>query len=290
MAFVRERQIYTSTRKSEEMKEIEIFVVTEGQKRYYGSHRSRKKKAISTPKQKNLNDKNARIYFDRLANTNFGRTDYHCTTTYDRENYPHSVEEADAIVTKLFIPRLREEYRKRGLTLKYIWLTAFHSDKDGEPVRLHHHFLLSGGVERDVIENLWCGKSDKPGKLGEPLGWVNCDRLQANGDGISALCGYLARQPKEGRMRRWHSSLGLKKPMAAEPNDDKFDFSDLRKIVDDNADSPDVKWWERQYPGWTMQSDRNYAYTVSHSDITGASIRAKLRKLTKKELVERRKC
>ena len=290
MAFVRERQIYTSTRKNEEMKEIEIFVVTEGQKRYYGSHRSRKKKAISTPKQKNLNDKNARIYFDRLANTNFGRTDYHCTTTYDTKNYPHSVEEADAIVAKRFIPRLREEYRKRGLTLKCIWLTAFHSDKDGEPVRIHHHFLLSGGVERDVIENLWCGKSDKPGKLGESLGWVNCDRLQANGDGISALCGYLARQPKEGRMRRWHSSLGLKKPMTAEPNDDKFDFSDLRKIVDDNADSPDVKWWERQYPGWTMQSDRNYAYTVSHSDITGASIRVKLRKLTKKELVERRKC
>ena len=289
MAFVRERQIYTSTRKNEEMKEVEIFVVTEGQKQYYGSHRSRKKKALTSPKQKNLNDKNSRIYFDRLANTNFGRNDYHFTATYDNDNIPQSVDKADAIVKKLFIPRLRKEYEKRGLSLKYIWLTAFHSDKDGEPVRLHHHFLLSGGVDRDVIEDLWRGKSDKPGKLGAHLGFANCDRLQANGDGISALCSYLARQPKEGRIRRWHSSLGLKKPMTAEPNDDKFDFADLRKIVDDNADTPDVKWWERHYPGWTMQSDRNYAYTVSRSEFTGASVRVKLRKLTQNEL-RRRKC
>lgn len=97
------------------------------------------------------------------------------------------------------------------------------------------------------------------------------------------------KQPKEGLKRRWHSSLGLKKPTVTEPNDDKFDFLDLKKIVEDNADTPDVGFWEKNYPGWTLQASREYAYHVAMSDYSGASARVKFRKLTQNELSERQK-
>ena len=286
MAFVRERQIYTSTRKGEEMKEVEIYVMTEGKMRYYGSHRQRKRVALTCPKQANLNDKRARIYFDRLANTNFGLGDYHLSLTYTDRYLPIVIEEGEANMTR-FISRIKSIYEKAGVPFHYIWLTSYYTDSDEIPVRMHHHLLLPGGVDRDLIEDQWRAKSPIRGKLGEKLGAVNCDRIQPDGNGISALCAYLARQPKEGRMRRWHASIGLKKPMVTEPDDDKFDFRDLKKMVEDNADRPDVAFWEKNYPGWTLQDDREYAYTVSNSEISGSSLRVKLRKLTERELSER---
>ena len=88
-------------------------------------------------------------------------------------------------------------------------------------------------------------------------------------------------------MRRWHASIGLKKPTVTEPDDDRYDLRDLKKMVEDNADRPDVAFWEKNYPGWTLQDDREYAYTVANSEISGASLRVKLRKLTERELASR---
>ena len=292
MAFVRERQIYTSTRKGEEMKEVEICVITEGRKQYYGSHRKRTRKALTAPKQAALNDKRAQIYFDRLANTNFGVGDYHATLTYADGHLPESIEDGEKHMNR-YIARLRKLYDSIGIPFRYLYVTAYRTKKTGEPVRMHHHILLPGGVDRDLIENLWRAKSSKPGKLGEPLGYANVKSLQYDGNGISATCAYLMKQPREGLSRRWHSSIGLKKPTVTEPNDDKFDFRDLKEIVEDNADTPDVAFWEKHYPGWTLQASREYAYKVSMSDFTGASVRVKLRKLTPEELGERkrkRKC
>lgn len=288
MAFVRERQIYTSTRKGEEMKEVEICVITEGRKQYYRSHRKRVRKALTCPKQAALNDKRAQIYFDRLANTNFGVNDYFATLTYTDDHLPSSIEEGEKNMDR-FIPRLRKLYDSLGVPFRYIYVTAYRTDKTGEPVRMHHHILLPGGVDRDLIENLWRAKSSKPGKLGDRLGYANVKKLQYDGNGISATCAYLMKQPKEGLNRRWHASIGLKKPTVTEPNDDKFNFTDLKKIVDENADTPDVAFWERNYPGWTLQASREYAYNVCVSDLSGASVRVKLRKLTHDELLERQK-
>lgn len=45
-----------------------------------------KKGRESKPSQKNLNDKNSRRYFIRLANINFGENDLWCTFTWDKEH------------------------------------------------------------------------------------------------------------------------------------------------------------------------------------------------------------
>ena len=49
----------------------------------------------SKPSQKNLNDKNSRRYFIRLANINFGENDLWCTFTWDKEHIPADEAAAD---------------------------------------------------------------------------------------------------------------------------------------------------------------------------------------------------
>ena len=60
-----------------------------------------KKGRESKPSQKNLNDKNSRRYFIRLANINFGENDLWCTFTWDKEHIP-----ADEAAALLPVPAL----------------------------------------------------------------------------------------------------------------------------------------------------------------------------------------
>ena len=46
----------------------------------------------SKPSQRNLNDKNSRRYFIRLANINFGENDLWCTFTWDKDHIPADEE------------------------------------------------------------------------------------------------------------------------------------------------------------------------------------------------------
>ncbi|MDN5953908.1 MAG: hypothetical protein L0H99_08380 [Loigolactobacillus coryniformis] len=52
--------------------------------------RSRKQRE-SAPKQKNLNDKNAKRYLIQLGNGNFGAGDLHVSCTYSNEYLPETV-------------------------------------------------------------------------------------------------------------------------------------------------------------------------------------------------------
>ena len=56
-----------------------------------------------------------------------------------------------------FHAKMKKAYAKIGLTYKYIAVTEEH-DMDGEPVRLHHHLILSGahGVQlAEVVRDCW---------------------------------------------------------------------------------------------------------------------------------------
>ena len=320
-AFVRENQIVRRDVKGEQMKDVELCVMTEGRKAYYSSSRRRVRHALTAPKQTALNDKNAWLYLGRLINMNFGKGDYHLSLTYDEKYLPASAEDAKRDFER-FIGKVKKLYeerggrrnasptRKRGVSsvgegsplpkLRYIMVMSYSSGKDGEPVRLHMHVIMSGGVDRTEIELLWrapdkpgrCRKdateAEKAARLGAPLGFADCDRLQVQ-DGLGGLCAYLAKQPREGIARRWYASVGLRKPYTYAPNDDKYDFHDLRQIVERNADTVDVAYWERRYPGWTVCDPHEYAYSCTDSEFSGISLRVKLRRLTDEELRERRK-
>nr|DAM35833.1 MAG TPA: protein of unknown function DUF1424 [Caudoviricetes sp.] len=288
MAFVREQQIYTRRERGEEMKEVRISVISEGQKKYYGEKRRRKKTAVASPKQKTLNDRHAREYFEQLANTNFGKNDLLLTTTYADGHLPATADEGDDNVRRM-LRRLAKTYAKLGVPFRYIFTTSFSTGRgeSKEIVRMHHHILLSGGVPREVIEDAWRAKSDKPGQLGELLGFANVKRLQPDESGITAVCVYFFKQAREGIRRRWHASVGLKKPLAVTPNDESYDFRDLERIRVRGSDAPEVSFWERRYPGWTLAGLG--AVTVRESELSGTSVRVRLRKIQDKKVQKARK-
>ncbi len=298
-AFIRENQIVRRDVKGEQMKDVELCVMTEGRKAYYTSSRRRVRRNLTAPKQASLNDKNAWLYLGRLINMNFGKGDYCLHLTYDGDHIPDTADEAKKDFER-FIGKVKKLYRERGIKLLYILVMSYSSGKDGEPVRLHMHVPMTGGVDRTEIELLWRAP-DKPGRcrkdateaeraarLGAPLGFANCDRLQTQ-DGLGALTTYLAKQPREGIARRWYASVGLRKPYTYAPNDDKYDFHDLKQIAERNADAVDVGFWERQYPGWTVCEPREYAYKCTDSEFSGMSLLVKLRRLTDAELRERKR-
>lgn len=147
----------------------------------------------SAPKQKNLNDKNARRYFRRLVKTNFSKGDLHLTLTYSDENLPADVEAAEQEV-KNFLRRVARWRKRAGLeSMKYIYIT----EVSGRG-RVHHHLLTKGDMDREVLESLW------------QKGWANAKKLQPSSNGLNDIIAYLSKDPK-GR-KRWHPSRNLKKP------------------------------------------------------------------------------
>lgn len=158
-----------------------------------------KKCKPSTEIQRKLNKRNAEKRLVRLAHLNFTEQDIALTLTYDIE--PESPEEAQRILYNFF-QRIKRNRKKAGLSeLKYISVTE-QGKKSG---RLHHHVIMSGGLDRDLVEKVW-GR-----------GYANSRRLQFGADGISGLVHYITK----GNLlyRGYNCSKNLDKPVPV--TDDK---------------------------------------------------------------------
>ena len=269
-SFMREKKIFCGS----QYREVDIFPYSEAQRTAASRGKRSKKVRESEPKQKNLNDKNARRYFTQQANLNFGDDPdaLHVTATYGRKYLPPTIEEAEKEVTN-YLRRVQYARKKEGLPpLKYMLVTAYSTGKDGEkPVRIHHHIIMSGGLDRDTVENLWRKRKRKGQKQGDKIGFCNADRLQGDENGISALCTYLVKQAAG--KKRWSSSHNLEKPQSR-TNDGRYNRRQIEKIA---RERPGRAFWERKYPGWTLTDDV-YGVTYDHNDLTGWSIYLKLRK------------
>ena len=253
MLVTRERQILCG----KDYKEVDIIKAFTNKK----LNGRGKKKELSSPKQKNLNDKRAWRYLCQLINTNFAdMSDYLLHLTFKEEFLPSSVEEGEALV-KNYMRRLNYRLRKAGKeNCKYIIIPSVTSSKTGEIVRLHFHIILSCDLERAEILGQW------------KYGRKNLNELQGEEDKYQKLCEYLKKNFKSGR--RWISSLNLKKPEEKMPNDMKYTGRQIEKI----AKAPvDIDFWERKYPGWTLISCDD-AYQVEYNEFTGWSIYLKLRR------------
>ena len=115
-----------------------------------------KRKKVTEPKQKDLNEKNAKRYLVQLGNGNFGIGDLHVSCTYDKDHLPDSIEEAEKIVNN-YLRRIAYRRGKLGLDpLKYILVTEYKFDKEGQMIkRVHHHIIMNGGLSRDDVELMW---------------------------------------------------------------------------------------------------------------------------------------
>lgn len=96
--------------------------------------------------QKNLNDKNARKYVERLINENFSDRDIWMTLTYDDAHLPPDGD-VDAAIKNVqkYIRRINYQRKKRGLpNAKYVYVTAYNPDAE---IRWHHHIVMDGALD-----------------------------------------------------------------------------------------------------------------------------------------------
>lgn len=270
-SFIREKKIYCG----KQYMEVDIYPYTKTQQELNKRGKRAGKQKESMPKQKNLNDKNARRYLTQLANTNFTDSDHHITATYKDKFLPATIEEAEKEATN-FLRRINYRRKKEGLTpQKYILVTEYTTEKETEkPIRIHHHIFVSGGMDRNIIENLWSKPKRKGEPKGERIGYINADSLQPDENGLAALCAYLTKNPRG--KKRWSSSQNLEKPMSS-TNDSKYSRRAIEKLA---KNQPDLTYWETKYPGYTLSS-QEYGMDTRYNDVTGWSIYLKLRKITK---------
>lgn len=172
--------------------EVDIYPV-------YKYQRSRSKKAKPTSEvQKKLNQRNAERKLIRLLNTNFTEHDIRFDLTYDKDHCPSSPEEAQKECQK-FLRRVKYARSKSGLpALKYVFVTEV-GKRSG---RLHHHIVMSGGMDINELADIW-GR-----------GYTSAKPLQFNEQGITGIAMYLVKEPILGK--RWCASRNLSKPVESE--------------------------------------------------------------------------
>lgn len=224
------------------------------------NNRSRKPKSkTSSPKQKNLNDKRARRYFNQLVHANFAENDLHVSLTYSEDNKPESLEAAERHAGN-FIRRLKRKREAAGLSpLKYIVVTEY----GGKEGRVHHHLIVNGGLSRDDVEAAWtAGRKGHKNKLG----YANADRLQPDFKrGFEALTGYLMKDPK-GR-KRWSQSRNLIKPWAT-ISDTAVNSKTLNKLLtapEDCYETAEIfRRLHKGYELFEMKREYNEEYGLWH--------------------------
>lgn len=253
--FIREKKI-----DCQNYREVDVIPRTDNAEKAAKGKRGKRVKATE-PKQKDLNDKNARRYLTQLGNGNFGAGDIHTTCTYSDKYLPETVEEAEKIVGN-YLRRIAYRRKRQGLEpLKYILVSEYGFSKDDpeqeHPIRIHHHIIMNGGQSRDEVEMMWTAERINWRKheadihyidTVEKMGWVNADRIQTNENGIEALCNYVTKNPNG--KKRWSSSRNLERPVILPNADNVY----TRKKVERLAKSTDQgrEFFEKRFKGYTI--------------------------------------
>ena len=248
-SFIREKKIYCG----KEYVEVDLIPRTQNGDKTVKGKRSKKTK-ISETKQKNLNDKNSKRYLVQLGNGNFGKGDFHVTLTYTEDNLPDTVEAAEREVAN-YLRRIKNRRKKEGAgELKYILVTEykFTTDNKNKPKRIHHHVIMNGGLDRNILEDLWCKRRKRGEKEPELIGYVNADRIQVNENGIEALCKYIIKDP-QGK-KRWSSSRNLERPYFR-TNDNKYSKRKIERLAKDANSEEEFKKLYPQYEITNIQTE-----------------------------------
>lgn len=250
MNFIREKKIYCG-----DFLEVDIYPCSGVRAKKRG-----KKKKLTLPKQARSNEKKAKRRLAQYIKTNFGRRDIHVTVTYNDKFLPESVEAAEK-EARNYIRRINHRRKKKELDpIKYILITEFRTQGD-EPVRIHHHIIMNGGLDRDEVESLWSKKN-------ESMGFANADRIQTDHEGLEKLSSYLMKAPYG--KKRWSTSQNLKKP-EEKISDYKYTRRQVMKYAKD-----DMSIWEKRYKGWTI--NRENGLRAEYNEENGWSIYLKFEK------------
>lgn len=208
----------------------------------------RKKSKPTSEMQEKLNQRNAEKKFARLANLNFGPEDYALHLTYARQ--PESADDASRLARN-YIRRVNRRRKKAGLEPAKYLLTTEYGKKFG---RVHHHLIISGGLSRDEMEDIW------------KLGTANCLRLQFDEEsGIVGLASYITKE--RSMYKRWSGSRNLVQPEPVQ-RDGAMSLEDLDDLGEAAEAGLGYNELERLYPGWrcvecsSEHNDVNHAWYV----------------------------
>lgn len=193
--------------------------------------RAREKRTRPTkPAQERLNQKNRERYAYMLIHENFTNKDNALHLTYSDANLPKSLEEAERLL-KNYIRRLKRLYKSEGKEFKAFYRTVSSG-------RYHHHLIISGGIDRDVIERAW------------GLGTCNADRLQFSEQGLVGLSHYIVRQKSsedEQVKRSFGTTRNLRKPPP--PKISAIGRKRFENLWDDFENR---SVWEKRYPDYFL--------------------------------------
>lgn len=201
-----------------EFEEVQIFPVFPC--RTHGGRRSRKRKP-SSEVQKKLNERNAQRKLSRLVHTNFKNRDYAVTFTYTNDCRPVDEQSAKRDIQN-FMRKARRIYKKADKELKYIWVLEC-SEKTG---KIHFHTIMSGGVDRTQLEEMW-GK-----------GYANIQSLKFDENGVEGIVHYFLKDKLT--YRRWSCSKNLEKPKEKQ-NDSRITYRRAKKLYEDANCKEDFK-------------------------------------------------
>ena len=177
------------------------------------------KRASSTHRKQDQNERDAIKRLARSINCNFVHGDLWITLKLDTAGYKAVQDKAGAWETdveflnavrkelkhqaELFLRRLSRAIEKDGLTLKYIMVISDMSGKTGEVVRPHCHILMTR-VAFELCERQW------------KLGTVDYQILKDQPD-YTPLAVYMLRQVRrQPDEKKWTPSRNLDKPVITE--------------------------------------------------------------------------
>lgn len=176
--------------------------------KYYSPryHRKGEKRAVkeklTSEAQRKVNLRKAIKELRRLMNHNFKDGDYLVRLDFFRQQSPAGSEQMQEMI-KAFIRKLRTQFRKRGMELKYIYV------KEVGPRGGRHVHMMMSKCDLDIIRRCW------------PHGGIHVDPLNTNGQ-YRKIAEYFVKyssrtEETEGRLigKRWYGSRNLSRPQVS---------------------------------------------------------------------------
>lgn len=241
--FIREQAVYYGDR-------LDVNIYTVWQQK----GKRRKKCKPTREAQKKLNDRNSEQRMRRIADMNFSRKDLALHLTYEGEE-PQSYEQVERDV-KNYIRRVRRAHKAAGLPMpKYMIRIS-----GGDGTRWHVHLMISGGFDRDRLEEMWL------------LGRANTKRLQFENGTIAPLTMYMSGQKKG--YRRWIGSRNLAMPQPVE-QDGRLTVEHMRTVADAVESKVAANLFESIYPGYELEDAVCEMNTVNRQIYIRVSLRKK---------------
>lgn len=205
----------------------------------------KKEKKDTRQAQKNLNDRNSRKRLTRLVHANFGPGDYWCTLTFNEEELPKGLEDAERL-SKNFFKRINRLRKKKGLeNAKYIYVIE---EGTYGTERFHLHMIMDNGLSKDEVEEKW-------GHGAVTIKTINYYK----DENLLGLCNYIVKDPETYKKtafrikgkRQWGSSKGNLKEPQERVNRSKFS---KKRVMDMVLHQDGIgEMLEKTYPGYQFK-------------------------------------